>query len=201
MYIGGAIDDTLIKHQIDEAYYRGRVRGRFHRSDVVGISAGKAFVVSHPLAEGLDHVGDGLARIAVVLGDTVHYVLLSREDEANLLGEGEEHFVGDSRIDQIECGERYRSIVSCHGEDVVHSGRRGGYGFGHIGLNGQIGEIYRLGILIGGHRRQEIVFGEHLLIDDRLADALALGLGDILQIFCGIFVKITVLDENLEYRV
>ena len=201
MDVGRAVDDALVEDEVDEADDRGRVGGTLHRSDVVGVGAGEPFIVRHALAKRLDHVGDGIVRVPVVLGDAVHHVLLAGEDEAHLLRECEEHLVGDSGVDEVERREGHGRVVGGHGEDVVHSGGRGGDGLGHVGLDRHRGEVDGLGILIGGHRRQQVVLGEDLLVEDGLADALALGLRDILHVLGGGLVEVSVLDKNLEYRV
>ena len=201
MDIGRAVYDALVEDEVHEADDRRRVGGALHRSDVVRVGAREPFIVRHALAERLDHVGDRIAGISVVLGDAVHDVLLAGEHEAHLLREREEHLVGDSGINEVERRESHRHVVGGNREDVVHAGRRGGDRLGDISLDSHRGEVDGLGILIGGHRGEQVVLGENLLVEDGLADALALGLGDILHVLGGILIEVSVLDKNLEYRV
>ena len=195
------VNNALIENEVDEADDRGRVRRVLHRRDVVGVRRGKAFVVAKSLAERLDHVRDGVVRIAVVLGDAVHHVLLARHDELHLLGEREEHFVCDAGVDDVEGRERDRSVVRSNGEDVVHAGRRSGNRLGDLGVDSHPAEIDGLGVLIGSDYAEKVVLGKYLLVENGLADRLALGLRGVGELLGGRLVEIAVLYENLENRI
>ena len=195
------VDDALVENEVDEADDCGRIRRVLHRRDVVDVRRGKPLVVAKPLAKRLDHVRDGLVRVAVVLGDAVHHVLLAGEDEPHLLREREEHLVGDARVDEVEGRERDRRLVGRHGKDIVHARRGRRNRLGDLGVDRHAAEVYRLGVLIGGENTEKIVLGKNLLVEHRLAYGLALGLRGIGEFLRGRLVEIAVLYENLENRI
>ena len=201
MDVRRAVDDALVEDEVHEADDRRRVRRRLHRRDVVRVRVRERVVVRHALAELLDHVRDGLVRVAVVLRDAGHHVRLAREDEADLLRQREKHLVGDARVDEVERRERHRRVVVGDGEDVVHARGRGGDRVGHVRLERHVREVDGLGVLVGGHERQQVVFAQDLLVDDEAADRLAFGLGDVLDLLGGVLVKVAVLHEQLENRI
>ena len=198
--IGRTVDDALVQDEVDEADDGGRVGGVLHRRDVVGVR-GQGRIVIHTLAEGLDHVRDGVARITVVLRNAVHHVLLAGKDETDLLGQREEHLVRDARIDEIKRRKRHGRVVDRHREHVVHTRRGGGNGFRDLSLERHRAEVDRFGVLIGGHRAEEVVFAQDFLVDDEPTDGFRLGLREVLQVLGLLLVDVTVLDENLENRI
>ena len=195
------VHDALVENEIYKADDCGRVRRVLHRSDVVDIRGGKTLVVAKPFAERLYHVGDGVVRIAVVLGNAVHHVLLARHDELHLLGESEEHFVCDAGVDDVKRRECNGRFVRGHWEDVVHAGRRGGNRLGDLGVDRHSAEIDGLGVLVGRDYAKKVILGKYLLVEDGLANSLSLGLRGIGELLGGDLIEIAVLNENLENRV
>ena len=200
MNIRRAVDYALIKNEVYKADDRRGIRRRFDGRDIIGVGAHRIFI-GHTLAERFDHVGYGIVGIAVILGDAVHNVLLAREDEPDLLRKRKEHFVGNARVDEVERGERNRHVVGRDRENIVHSSGRRGNRLGDLGLDRHRSEIDGLGVLVRRHAGQKIVFGDDLLVDHELADALRLGFREILKISGAVLVDVTVVDKYLENRV
>ena len=195
------IDDALVENEVDEANDGRGVRRVLHRRDVVDVRGREPLVVAKPLAKRLDHVRDGIVRVAVVLGDAVHHVLLAGEDEPHLLREREEHLVCNARVDEVEGRERDRRLVGRHGKDIVHARRGRRDRLGDLGVDRHAAEVYRLGVLIGGENAEKVVLRKNLLVEHRLAYGLALGLGGIGELLRGHLIEVSVLDENLQDRI
>ena len=156
MNVRRTVHNALVEDQVDEPNDGRRVRRVLNRGDVVDIGR-QPLIIRHPLTEGLNHVRDGLVCVAVVLGDAIHHVLLAGEDELDLLREREEHLVGDARIHKVKGRKRHGRIVRCHRKDVVHPRRRGGNRIRHVRVDCHRTEVNRLRVLIGRHRRQQVV--------------------------------------------
>ena len=151
--VGRAVHDALVEDHVHELDDGVRVRGGVEGGDVVRVAL-EGLVGVHALAEGLEHVGDGVGGVAVVLRDAVVEVLLARHDEAHLLGEGERHLVGDAGVDEVRGGEGDGRVVHAHAQHVVHAGDGGGDGVHHVVGQLHVREVDDLAALVGGHHAE-----------------------------------------------
>ena len=195
---GRAVHDALVEDHVHELDDGVGVRGGVEGGDVVGVAL-QGLVGVHALAEGLEHVGDGVGGVAVVLRDAVVEVLLARHDEAHLLGEGERHLVGDAGVDEVRGGEGDGRVVHADAQHVVHARDGGGDGVHHVVGQLHVREVDDLAALVGGHHAEETVLVDVAAVHDdfahRLAGGVALFLADRLD---GILVEDAVLDEEVE---
>ena len=199
--VGRAVHDALVEDHVDELDDGVVVRRAFEGGHVVRVAL-EALVALHALAEALEHVRHGIARIAVVLGDALVDVLFARHDEAHLLREGEGDLVGDARVHEAGRRERDAVAVHAHAEDVVHARDGGGDGVDDVVVELHLREVHDLAALVGRHHAEERVLVEVAAVHDDFADGLAARVGLFLaDRVDAVLVEDAVLDQEVEQRI
>jgi len=172
MWMSDAVDDALVQDEVHEADDGRVLRGSLKLRNVVA-GALQRLVGLQSGAQLREHVGHGLRLVAVVLGDTLRDIVLSRHHEANFLREHERELVGDARVYEVGGCERYRRVVALHWKHVVHArhGRRDR--LHHVRVQRHVLEVDDFAPLVAGEYAEEVVLVHQPVVHHELADRLS----------------------------